>query len=183
MRVLLLLVVLSVAVGCAKRGAKTAPAKDDTAKPAASDTKGKADEPNFLNDPRFKKEPPLDGQSPHKQPWGFTAPEGGWQGPAAGAPAKRVEAADMKEVWVFIENASLASGKMPATATTYQALIAAESKAAPLVKDGSITLVAATLRESVWAYETQALTSGGLVATQNGVETLTAAELKARLGK
>ena len=86
MRALLLLAVLSVAVGCAKRGAKTAPAKDETAKPVAADKKGKADEPNFLNDPRFKKEPPLEGPSPHKQPWGISAPEGGWQGPAAGEP-------------------------------------------------------------------------------------------------
>ena len=79
---------LLLALGCAKRGAKTAPAKDETATPAAADKdkKGKADEPNFLNDPRFKKEPPLEGPSPHKQPWGISAPEGGWQGPAAGEP-------------------------------------------------------------------------------------------------
>ena len=91
--------------------------------------------------------------------------------------------ADMKEVWIFIENASGASGKMPSQLLTYQALIAAKSPAADLVKDGTIFLTGATVRESVWAYETQALTNGGLVATQNGVETLTAAELKTRLGK
>lgn len=94
-----------------------------------------------------------------------------------------VAEADMKEVWVFIDNASGASGKMPSQALTYQALVAAESKAAPLVKDGSIYLTGATTRESVWAFEMKALTQGGLVATQNGVEMLTAAELKKRLGK
>lgn len=94
-----------------------------------------------------------------------------------------VAEADMKEVWIFIENASGASGKMPSPALTYQALVTAESKAAPLVKDGSIYLTGATTRESVWAFEMKALTHGGLVATQNGVETLTAAELKKRLGK
>ncbi|MBN9119900.1 MAG: hypothetical protein J0I06_12190 [Planctomycetes bacterium] len=94
-----------------------------------------------------------------------------------------VSEADMKEVWVFIENASGASGKMPARLLTYQALVAAESKAAPLVKDGSIYLTGASTRESIWAFEMKALTSGGLVCSQNGVETLTAAELKKRLGK
>ena len=231
MRALLLLAVLSVAVGCAKRGAKTAPAKDETAKPPAGDKDvkgGKAGEPNWLTDPRFKTDPsagqPLpDAPSPGKQPWGIPPPQGGWQGPNTGAqpvqpgapgaplpapgvpippgmgvlqpqpvpapaatpavPAKRVEMADMKEVWIFIENASGASGKMPSQLLTYQALIAAKSPAADLVKDGTIFLTGATVRESVWAYETQALTNGGLVATQNGVETLTAAELKTRLGK
>jgi hypothetical protein len=94
-----------------------------------------------------------------------------------------VTEADMKEVWVFVENASGASGKMPSQLTIYQALVAADSKAAPLVKDGSIHLTGATVRESVWAFEAKAITSGGLVVTNNGVETLTAAELKKRLGK
>ncbi len=231
MRALLLLVVLSLAVGCAKRGAKNTAPNDETAgvklqpSPGGKDAKGgKADEPNWLTDPRFKTDPPAgqplpDAPSPGKQPWGIPPPQGGWQGPNAGAQpvqpaapgapppapgapippgmgvlqpqpapvatpaAKRVEMADMKEVWIFIENASGASGKMPSQLLTYQALIAAKSPAADLVKDGTIFLTGATVRESVWAYETQALTSGGLVATQNGVETLTAAELKTRLGK
>lgn len=231
MRILTAGLCLLLALGCAKRGAKTAPAKDETAKPPAGDKDvkgGKADEPNWLTDPRFKTDPPAgqplpDGPSPGKQPWGIPPPQGGWQGPNAGAqpvqpgapgaplpapgvpippgmgvlqpqpapapaatpavPTKRVEMADMKEVWIFIENASGASGKMPSQLLTYQALIAAKSPAADLVKDGTIFLTGATVRESVWAYETQALTNGGLVATQNGVETLTAAELKTRLGK
>lgn len=94
-----------------------------------------------------------------------------------------VSEADMKEVWVYIENRSGASGKMPSQVETYKALVAAESKAAPLVKDGSIYLTGATTRESIWAFEMKALTSGGLVVSQNGVETLTAAELRKRLGK
>ena len=220
-RILTVGMVLLLAVGCAKRNAKkTAPSPDDTAtvKPAnGKDAKGKADEPNFLNDPRFKKDPPT-GLAPDgttKQPWAMSPPEGGWQPGAGGTPVPApgvpnpagvgvlqpqpvpekppvpptapkyspVSEADMKEIWVFIENASGASGKMPSQLLTYQALVAAESKAAPLVKDGSIFLTGATTRENIWAYETQALTSGGLVATQNGVETLTAAELKTRLGK
>jgi hypothetical protein len=94
-----------------------------------------------------------------------------------------VSEADMKEVWVFIDNASGATGKMPPPVTTFQALVAAESPAAKLVKNGSIILTGATQREGVWAFEARAATDGGLVASQNGVERLTAAQLKARLGK
>ena len=156
---------------------------------------------------------PADGSSPGKQPWGLTPPQGGWQGPNAGvqpvkppgegvlqpmpvppnppaavtpspAPAyKPVSAADMREVWVYIENTSGASGRMPTQLMIYQALVAAESPAAGLVKNGSIYLTGATARDSVWAFEARAVTSGGLVASQNGVETLTAAQLKQRLGK
>ena len=96
---------------------------------------------------------------------------------------KRVEVADMKEVWTFIENASGASGKMPPAALTYAALVKAESPAAALVKDQAIIITGATTRESVWAYEARAPLDGGLVASQNGVETLTAAEVRARLKK
>ncbi len=102
-----------------------------------------------------------------------TTPKGG----------KPVAEADMKEVWIFIENASGVSGRMPQPGLVYSALVKAESKAAELVKDGSIYLTGATARESVWAFEWKALAQGGWVASQNGVENLSAAELKRRLGK
>lgn len=94
-----------------------------------------------------------------------------------------VTEADMKEIWVFVENRSGASGKMPSQLDIYRALLAASYNSGALVKDGSITLTGATARESIWAYETKALLSGGLACSQNGVETLTAAELRKRLGK
>jgi hypothetical protein len=235
--VVAMLVPLLALAGCAKRTAKK-PSADDSAAvapapaPAANekDRKPKADAPNWLTDPRFKKdkkagEPvPAQGAS-NKQPWGVSAPQGGWPGaapapnanagqpnpppaqpapnapaavpmpapgvgvlqpqPAATTPVKfsPVGEADMKEVWIFIENTSLASAKMPARVAVFQALVAAESPAAKLVKDGSIILTGTPAREGVWAFETRAITDGGLVASQNGVERLTAAQLKARLGK
>lgn len=100
--------------------------------------------------------------------------------PKAGKP---VTEADMKEVWIFIENASGASGRMPQPALVYAALVKAEAKAAELVKDGSIFLTGAAVRESVWAFEWKALERGGWVASQNGVENLSADELKRRLGR
>jgi hypothetical protein len=96
---------------------------------------------------------------------------------------KPVSEADMKEVWIFIENASGAGGKMPQPALVYSALVKAESKAAELVKDGSIFLTGASARESIWAFEWKAMTQGGWVASQNGVENLTAEELRRRLGR
>jgi hypothetical protein len=262
-RILTVGLCLLLVAGCAKKTAKK-PSSDDSAsaKPTTpapndrdkkNDKKGEKDDgPNWLTDPRFKKDPPSttplppDGPSPNKQPWGFAPPQGGWEGPNPGvgpiqpagpggmpvnpavpgppvpgpgpgpaappapgigglqpppaapaapmAPAapggtpttpkySPVTEADMKEVWVFVENRSGATGKMPTQLDIYQALVAAGSSSAPLVKDGSIYLTGATTRESIWAFETKALISGGLVCSQNGVETLTAAELKARLGK
>jgi hypothetical protein len=240
-RILIAAACLALAAGCAKRTAKK-PSQDDSANakqpapaPGADDRKNdkKGDEPNWLTDSRFKKDPPStttplppDGSSPGKQPWAITPPQGGWQGPnpgagpvqpaapggmpvgpaPVGAPAagmgvlqpqpaapaapgvppaqnKRVEQADMKDVWIYIENASGASGKMPTQKMIYEALLAAKSPAAELVRTGAIYLTGSTSRESIWAFEAQALASGGLVANQNGVETLTAAELKSRLGK
>ncbi len=94
-----------------------------------------------------------------------------------------VTEADMKEVWIFIENASLASGKMPPPVLTYSALVEAKSPAAPLVKAGSIYLTGSPQRESIWAFDFRALSRGDpvLVATQNGVETLSVEQLKVRL--
>ncbi|QJW93977.1 hypothetical protein [Frigoriglobus tundricola] len=107
--------------------------------------------------------------------------------PDGGAPVRAakiaVTTADMLEVWVFIEHRSGASGTMPTQSEIHQALTKGSSPAADRVKDGTLALTGATVRESVWAYETRARTDGGLVASQKGVETLSAAELKTRLGK
>jgi hypothetical protein len=97
------------------------------------------------------------------------------------AAASRVTKEDMENVWIFIENFSLASGKMPPPNLVYAALVEAKSPAAALVKDGSIVLTGATTRESVWAFEKNAATQGGMIVTQNKVETVTAAEFARRV--
>lgn len=100
--------------------------------------------------------------------------------PAKGS-GKAVTEADMKDVWIFIENRSGATGKMPGPDEVYAALKGAGANAFDLVQDGSIALTGSRTRESVWAYEAKALKSGGFVVTQNGVETVTAAALAQRL--
>jgi hypothetical protein len=98
-----------------------------------------------------------------------------------GKPRSVVTDKDMREIWIFIDTASGASGTMPGPDVIYASLIKANSPAAALIKDGSISLTGTRTRESVWAFETAALTQGGWVVSQNGVETLTAAELTRRL--
>lgn len=269
MRAFLVLAVLLTALAGCKRPKPTAPSRDESADakpqhpappaPAPNTKKAGKDEPNWLTDPRFKKDkeqPKLDLGKPAqtdptpgagaggpnigsgKQPIGVTPPAGGWTAPVpgielpgaggpmvppvpgvvppmpggfvpppppgiGGAPqpqpnlpplvpggntpigaAKRAVAlADMRDLQVFIHDASLASGKMPTPGDIYNALIAARSPCAEHVKAGSIILTGAKERESIWAYETAALTGAGLVVSQNGVEKLTAAELRQRLGK
>jgi hypothetical protein len=221
---------ISLAIGCAKKPAKSTstdaaagtPLPAGSKKPGDKAGNGKpdGDKPNWLTDPRLKKDGdqlPVDGNAeglPGKPGWGVKAPEGGWTppngpmpqpggganpparpitvpaqpsvppaSPAAKSGGKPVSEADMKDIWIFIENRSGANGKMPASADVLIALIAAKSPAADLVSDGSITLTGATTRESVWAFETKARTQGGWAATQNGVESVTAAELARRLGR
>ena len=184
----------------------------ETKKPAEGTDKNKSDKPNWLTDPRAETTPnPLPIENQHgkpdlgvtlpkpdgnaKLPPGPKAPGGNTTGvlqpqsvsppvsPSAPKAGKPVTEADMKEVWIFMENASIVSGKLPPYPLVYSALVKAEAKAAELVKDGSIYLTGATARESIWAFEAKALTQGGWVASQNGVENLTAAELKKRLGR
>jgi hypothetical protein len=236
-----MLVPLLVPAGCARRTAKKPPADDPAgATPAPAPLvpdRGRTKDaqegtPNWLNDPRFKKEQadPAEARGPgNKQPWGITPPKGGWQGaplakggqpgaappgapgnagqaPAPGLPAppgvgvlqprqppgnspatapkfSPVSRQDMFDLQVFIHDASLAAGKMPAPALIYQALVAARSPAAELVKDGSVTLTGVAQRDAIWAFETRAVLQGGFAVSQNGVETLTAEQLTARLGK
>jgi hypothetical protein len=89
---------------------------------------------------------------------------------------------DMFDLQVFIHDSSLVKGQMPTQLEIYNALVLAKSPAAKLVANGSIMLTGATKRDSVWAYETQAVFQGGFIVSSNGVDTVTAQELKAKLG-
>jgi hypothetical protein len=121
--------------------------------------------------------PPVN-QPPLNQPLANPAPP-----PATGTSGKAVTKADMNEVWIFIENRSLATGQMPRPETVYAALVQTNATAAGLVKSNDIILTGATTRESVWAYERNAPTQGGWIATQNGPEQVTAKEFAQRLGR
>lgn len=198
-------------VGCAKKSGKPTGRSDEAPPPnpqaaakekPAEEERKKDGKANWLTDPRAevaKNQLPVENSIGRDLgiklpvPDAVAPPGGGPKGVLQAQPApppvtapkvgKPVSEADMKEVWIFIENASGASGRMPQPPLVYSALVKADSKAADLVKDGSIFLTGAAARESVWAFEWKALTQGGWVASQNGVENLSAAELKRRLGK
>jgi len=214
-QVVLSCAILGLLIGCGKKTVKnTAPsdtpppgmqtANFDKGKPGEKSDKNKkdGDKPNWLNDPRYKKDkgegPDAGGGEvgglPGKPGLGFDISKpGGWAGnssdatsakppsASAAANAKPVTEADMKEIWVFIDNRSGATDKMPSIVEIGAALNAARSHAADLIKDGSIVLTGARMRDAVWAYEKKARTQGGWVVSQNGVENLTAAVLENRL--
>jgi hypothetical protein len=100
-----------------------------------------------------------------------------------GAVARVVNLEDMKQIHIYIENASGASGRMPSQQETLAALMQEAPKIAELVNDGTIVLHNARTREEVWAYEKKALDQSGWVVTSNGVERMESAALRQRLGR
>jgi hypothetical protein len=89
---------------------------------------------------------------------------------------------DMEDIRIYIDNASGASGVMPSPQQVYEALVAANSPAAALVRSKAIILTGARTREEIWALDAAALQNGGLICGPNGVESVAAAGLKQRLG-
>lgn len=96
-----------------------------------------------------------------------------------------LQLADLKNLQIYMEYASGVSGKLPDKETIIKSL-KMEKGAAKLVtaiEDGSLILTGNTERESIWAYEKKATTSGGYVLSNNGIENLNAADAKKRIGK
>jgi hypothetical protein len=118
--------------------------------------------------------------APPQQP---VAPPGRPGSSSSAAPGANVTVTmkDMEDIKTFIDTLSGASGQMPNIQLTYTALVQAGSPAAKLVEARAIILTGAQTRESVWAYEAKAATQGGMIVSQNGVETVTAAQLKQRV--
>jgi len=88
---------------------------------------------------------------------------------------------EMKNIHLFIENASGASGEMPAPQVVQQIIAKEDPKAASMIADGTIILTGIRQREGVWAYEKAGLENGGIVVTQSGVERVSAQQLKGML--
>jgi len=107
------------------------------------------------------------------------------QPPAAAPVGKRIPVAekDMEDIRIFIDGFSLGQGRMPTQQETRAALQMSGTPTFALVQRGAITLTGARTREGVWAYETAAASGGGLIVGANGTETVTAAELRRRLGQ
>ncbi len=96
---------------------------------------------------------------------------------------KAVNANDMKQIHLFIDTASGASGRMPKTSDITAALQKEAPALAALIADGTIVLTGASQRSDIWAYEAKALESRGWTCSSGGVEMMDKDALKNRLGQ
>jgi hypothetical protein len=102
-----------------------------------------------------------------------------------GAVKRTVTLNEMKNLQLYIETASGASGEMPTIEQIKKDVASpmGDRKLAAMIEDGSIVLTGIRSREGIWAYEKEALTSGGMVVKADGVDKMTAQQLKQALGK
>jgi hypothetical protein len=92
---------------------------------------------------------------------------------------------ELKNIHLFIETASGASGQMPTVPQITAALQKEAPKTYQLVQEGAIVLTGATTRESIWAYtaKPQSIAGYHLALSSSGIEKLYPQELERRLGK
>ncbi|MFM7150480.1 MAG: hypothetical protein ACKO23_11605 [Gemmataceae bacterium] len=115
-------------------------------------------------------------------------PSGGGSGGAAQAIRKAVGRAvnqnELRNIHLFVESASSASGAMPTVPEILNALRLESPATLKLVEDGAIVLTGARQRASIWAYtaDAQSVTGEHLVVNQNGVERMQPDALRAALG-
>jgi hypothetical protein len=95
---------------------------------------------------------------------------------------RTVTSVELDALRIYINEYSLANDRMPPK----EEIIAAVSKSGDrklreALEQGLIVLTGAKSRDGVWAYEKDAPTNGGMVLTSQGIERLSAEELKQRL--
>ena len=92
-----------------------------------------------------------------------------------GAVKRTVTVNEFNNLRLFIDTASLASGEMPTRDQIYEAVSSnmGDPKLAAAIQDGTILLTGTRSRESVWAYEKNALTVGGMVLKSDGIQRMT----------
>lgn len=158
---------------------------------AGAGEKGSGAVPNWIGDPRYVRQKGAGGTAADAGKGTSSSSGGNPTGtltvpPSSGGSVPRLDVAvteaDMREVWIYMENASAVSGRLPPPAEVYAALVQTQAKSAELVRSGAIVLTGARTRESVWAYEARALQQGGWMAGPGGVEQVSAVELRRRLG-
>lgn len=118
---------------------------------------------------RSAKPSPTAATAPAAQPAG-----GGAVQAVRGAVQRTVSQADLHNLKLFLESASLAGGQMPDKAATLAALKSDPSarNLVELIESGDIVMPVTGKREGVWAYTKAAETgpTGGMILTNNGVE-------------
>jgi len=92
-----------------------------------------------------------------------------------GAVQRAVTVNELKNLHLFIDTASLASGRMPTKAEISAAVQKEDKKLYEFLADGTIVLTGSTARESCWAYQKDSATNGGWIVTHTGPEQVDAA--------
>ncbi len=98
------------------------------------------------------------------------------------AVGRSVDQKSLKDLQLFMNQASLANGRMPAPQEILQAIQRDLPKVAAAIRDGTLVLPPVRRgREGVWAYEKAAMTQGGQVLTSSGIQRLTPQQLLEQL--
>lgn len=113
---------------------------------------------------------------------------GGGSGGAAQAVRKAATRAvsqnELNNIRLFIENASLASGRMPSVEETRAALQREAAATFKLVEEGAIVLTGTRSRDGIWAYTAEAqssVTGEHLIVNASGVQRMDPQTLRQRL--
>jgi hypothetical protein len=90
---------------------------------------------------------------------------------------------ELKDLQLFIENASLATGQMPSKEEITSSIQRDSPKLYKLIQDGAIVLTGTRSRENIWAYTADPQSAAGehLIVTSSSVERMAAATLRQRL--
>lgn len=122
-------------------------------------------------------------ENPKMKAYEVTPGSGGAAQAVRGAGARAVTGNDLKNLHIFIEGASGASGQMPDKAAILNSLKSSPDakNLVALIEDGSIVLTGIRQREGVWAYEKLAPERGGNVITNEGVVRMDQVELTNKL--
>lgn len=109
----------------------------------------------------------------------------GAQQAVRGAVERTVTQAEMHDLHLFMNTAKGASGRVPTSQETWEALNKPDGnrKLVQLIQDGLIILVPSPQEEGLWAYDKNASTTGGIILTHSGVERVTAQDFNTRFGQ
>lgn len=140
---------------------------------------------------RDKNDPTKGGNPPNTPPPAGGGGGGGVGGGSGGAPQavrgavqRTVNLVELKDLHLFIYNASLATGQMPTPQQIMEEVGKASPKLAAHLRDGSIVLTGTRSREAIWAYTRDPQSGAGehliITASEGGIR-MPAAELNARL--
>ena len=110
---------------------------------------------------------------------------GGTAQAVRGAVVRTVKSSDLDQMKIYIETLASESDKFPSGESVKTTLSGDRQMSSlwKLVADGSIVIAPMKQREGIWAYEKLAMTEGGIVLSNQGVQRMEASELQNALAK